>query len=121
MIITIDTTQPLSPADVAALRAYVAGPAPATAEAVPVAKPKSKPAAAPETPAPPVVTPSPEPVVPDAEEPVHELRTAVSRATELVAAGKSSEVKAALATAGAKRVSELTPATLPVFLAALDN
>lgn len=48
------------------------------------------------------------------------LDDAVARATALVAAGKTAQVKAALATAGAKRVSELKGAMIAVFLEALD-
>lgn len=47
------------------------------------------------------------------------LEDAVKRATELVAEGKAAEVKAALATAGAKRVSELSGAKIQTFLDAL--
>lgn len=49
------------------------------------------------------------------------MSQAVSRATELVSSGQAPKVKAALATVGAKRVSELTAKTLPDFLSALDE
>lgn len=49
------------------------------------------------------------------------LEDAVSRATALVAAGKTAQVKAALATAGVKRVSELSGAKIATFLTALDG
>lgn len=48
------------------------------------------------------------------------MDTAVKRATELVANGKAAEVKAALATAGVKRVSELKGKAIAAFLEALD-
>lgn len=49
------------------------------------------------------------------------LEDAVARATVLVSEGKAASVKAALATAGAKRVSELSkPAAIKAFLDALD-
>lgn len=47
------------------------------------------------------------------------LEDAVKRATELVAGGKAAEVKAALAAAGVKRVSELSGAKISTFLDAL--
>lgn len=47
------------------------------------------------------------------------LEDAVKRATELVAAGKAAAVKAALAGAGVKRVSELSGAKIATFLDAL--
>jgi hypothetical protein len=47
------------------------------------------------------------------------LDDVVARATELVAAGKTAQVKAALAEAGAKRVSELKGKSIGMFLAAL--
>jgi hypothetical protein len=54
------------------------------------------------------------------EEPgVATLDDAVAKATELVAAGKTAQVKAALAEAGAKRVSELKGKSIGLFLAAL--
>lgn len=50
------------------------------------------------------------------------LDDAVARATALVSEGKAAAVKAALATAGSKRVSELaTPAKIQIFLDALDG
>lgn len=49
------------------------------------------------------------------------LEDAVARATTLVSEGRAAEVKAALATAGAKRVSELKPANIQAFLDALDG
>jgi hypothetical protein len=84
-----------------------------TEEAAP-AKPykKAKPLAAPE-------------VEVDAEETEDEpaadkLALAVKTATEMVAAGKTAEVKAALANAGAKRVSELKGAAIDAFLEDLN-
>lgn len=59
----------------------------------------------------------PEPV----EDAAPTLDDAVARATTMVSAGKTAEVKAALATAGAKRVSELKPANIQTFLDALDG
>ena len=48
------------------------------------------------------------------------LEEAVTRATALVADGKTAKVKGALAVAGAKRVSELKGATIATFLEALN-
>lgn len=49
------------------------------------------------------------------------MANAVKRATELVSNGQAPKVREALATVGAKRVSELTTKTLPDFLTALDE
>ena len=69
------------------------------------------------------VAPKPEPT-PEPEEDLlggaATLEDAVARATTLVASGKTAQVKAALAAAGAKRVSELSGAKIGVFLGALD-
>ena len=73
----------------------------------------------------------PEPVVeePAAAEPeedlvgaetVHTLDDAVTLATKLVSEGKAADVKAALATAGAKRVSELKGDSISKFIKALS-
>lgn len=55
-----------------------------------------------------------------AEEATYTLEDAVSKATKLVSGGKASEVKAALAAAGAKRVSELKGDAIGTFMQALE-
>jgi hypothetical protein len=108
--ITINTEAPLTDLEQALLRVLL-DEAPA-AKATPA---PAKKAAAPK----PTAVPDPEP-----EEDLvgggATLEDAVAKATELVAAGKTAAVKAALAAAGAKRVSELSGAKIQVFLDALD-
>ena len=119
MILTIDTTQPMSDADQRVLSALLGTAllADATAEPEPEPEPEEKKprkrAAKKES------EPEPEPE-PEPEEPDIGMDLAVSRATTLLAEGKSDTVKEALAVAGAKRVSELTEESVPKFLEALD-
>lgn len=49
------------------------------------------------------------------------MKDAVDAATDAIAKGKTAKVKAALAEAGAKRVSELTDDSIPTFLSALKG
>lgn len=58
----------------------------------------------------------------DAPEPTDgpTMTDAVARATTLVSEGGAAKVKEALATVGAKRVSEMDEKDIPAFLAALD-
>jgi hypothetical protein len=117
--INTDNANPISDYEMGILRALTGEPSAVHAAPAPKAAP-----AAPKAP-----KPEPAAVVPEpAQEPEEDLLgtetatldDAVARATALVAAGKTSVVKAALAVAGAKRVSELKGATISTFLEALD-
>lgn len=94
--------------------AETAAPAPAkkAEPAKKAAAPKAEPAPAPE--------PEPEPEAEPVASSGATLTDAVEAATKLVSEGKAAKVKAALAEAGAKRVSELAEGDIPAFLAALD-
>lgn len=143
MILTIDTTAPLSHVDVHILHALLQGnPDPIVGQVIqeptaPAAKPvpqKTPPAPKKATP-PPVPqeeVPAPEPAAsapsaPSPDEAAEEddaedaptMDDAVTRATVLVSQGKAAAVKAALAVAGAKRVSELKGTQIAAFLQAL--
>lgn len=85
-------------------------------EAKAAAKPKAKP-----EPKDPEPTPEPEPVVEAAPaRDGEDMRAeAVRRATEMVSSGKAAEVKAALASVGAKKVSELSDDQVGPFLTAI--
>lgn len=105
MLITIDTSVALSETDLAILALLTgeeptAAPAPAR-KTTPAKKTAAKKAAA---------APEPE------EEDGPTLDDAVARATELVGEQRTDEVKAALATLKAKRVSELKGAQIAEFL-----
>ena len=96
------------------------------AKKAPAKKAPAKKATPPSPPTPPSApsAPSPEEPEPAAAEEDEEgptLDAAVARATALVADGKQSQVKAALKTVGAKRVSELKPSNIEAFLEALDG
>lgn len=133
MIITLDTTQPVTTGDIAIIRAYldglVAGVVEETepkeslvvknAEIEGTVKPRSRKKAEPK-PEPQAEEPAPEPE-PQAEEstPGPTLDDAVKKATELVSAGQKDAVKAALAKAGAGRVSELSGDQIATFLGEL--
>lgn len=116
MILTIDTSQPLSEEDLAVLRAISNGTAP-----VPTAKaeqPAAKKAAA----------KKPLEAVKEADEPEPEpdegvtKEQAVERAMKLVSAGDAAKVKSALEVVGAKRVSELKSGDdVAKFIEALDT
>jgi hypothetical protein len=97
MIITIDTTQPLSEADKQALAVLAGG---VTAKSTPAkaAAPKAEP------------TSDGGPTLEDA----------VAAATNLVANGGAAKVKEALASVEAKRVSELSEDKIQAFLDALN-
>lgn len=75
----------------------------------------------------PVVEAAPEPAVEEPEEDlvgaetVHTLDDAVTLATQLVSDGKAPAVKAALAVAGAKRVSELKGDAISAFINELQK
>ena len=115
--VTIVLTSPFTDLETAVLHAFdgrapaapapVAAPTPKAVVVPPVAKPTPKP------------EPTPEPDE-DLLGGAATLEDAVARATTLVASGKTAQVKAALAAAGAKRVSELSGAKIGVFLGALD-
>lgn len=134
--LSIDTTEPLTAHDKTIILA-VAG------ETVPVLEAKAEPTEAEPTKAEPTKAPpakktapakkatpakkepEPEPVVEETEEEdlvgssEPTMEDAVARATELISAGKTVQVKAALETAGAKRVSELDSDGIVKFLAEL--
>ena len=146
MYISIETSE-LKPTDVVVLRAIAD--ALEGVPAAPVDKPakaaeKSEPEAKEEAPkrrtrkaAAPKPDPEPEPDESDADVSVDDITAdddddadegeggsvddAVDRATALVQAGKQSAVRAALKEVGAKRVSELKPAQVGEFLAALKD
>jgi hypothetical protein len=112
MKITIDTTEELSATDLEIL-ALLTG----TNAVAPTAKPAAKKAAA--------AKPAPEPE-PEADEDLvggdaPTMADAVALATKLVSAGDAAKVKAALADAGAKRVSELPDDAIAGFVAALSD
>jgi pyruvate/2-oxoglutarate dehydrogenase complex dihydrolipoamide acyltransferase (E2) component len=86
--------------------------APAPAKKAEPAKKAAAPKAEPE--------PEPEPEAEPVASSGATLTDAVEAATKLVSEGKAAKVKAALAEAGAKRVSELAEGDIPAFLAALD-
>ncbi len=108
MIITIDTSLPLSETEKSALRMILIGGdpvTPAAAEAAPTWVP---------TPAP-TPAPAPEPEADDAT-----MEDAVQLATKLVSEGKAAQVKEALRGVGAKRVSELKGDAIATFIASLS-
>lgn len=125
MQITIDTNN-LSELDIAML-AFLAEQEP-TAEVAEEPEPEP----APTKPAKAASKPKPEPE-PEVEEPAEEpeedlisgdaptMSDAVAAATELVSDGKAALVKEALASVGAKRVSELAEGDIAAFLAALQK
>ena len=119
--VTIVLTSPFTDLEQRVLHAFDNGVAPAPVAVpfnVPAAVTPPKPAAAA-----PKAQPKPEPKPEPEEDLVGDVATledAVSRATTLVASGKTAQVKAALAAAGAKRVSELSGAKIGVFMGALD-
>lgn len=140
MYIQFDTEQ-LTDTDKAVLRVLAGG-----GDVAPFDKPaeKSEPEAKEEAPkrrtrkaAAPKPDPEPEPDEDDADVSVDDITAdddddadegeggsvddAVDRATALVQAGKQSVVRAALKEVGAKRVSELKPAQVSEFLAALKD
>ena len=55
------------------------------------------------------------------DEPAYTIEAAVAAATKLVSAGKSADVKAALAASGAKKVSELKGKGIQAFIEALEG
>ena len=125
MQITIDTNN-LSELDLRIL--WLLGnaddaPAPKAEKAAPKAEPAAK--AAPKA----KPTPKAEEPVEELEEAVEEdtadesgatMEDAVALATKLVSSGQAAKVKAALAEAGAKRVSELKDEDIASFIAALS-
>lgn len=111
MKITIEL-DPDDPRDAAALAAVMGTPRGSTPkpQAVKAAPAKETKAAEP--------APEPESVEDEAE--VEALKEkAVQEATRLVGEGRAADVKAALTTAGAERVSALTKEQVPVFLEAI--
>lgn len=122
MQITIDTNN-LSEMDIAML-AFLASQGEADEPEV-VETPAPTPAK--KAPAKAAAKPAPEPVEEDlvggGEEPAADAPTmsdAVAAATTLVSSGGSAKVKEALASVGAKRVSEMKTEDIPAFLAALE-
>lgn len=108
-------TEELSERDRATL-AFIAGGSAAEKAAPAAAKPAAaKPAAAKPEPEP---AAKPEPAAAEDGNPT--MADAVARATELVGSGKAAKVKEALASLGAKRVSELEEDKIADFIAALD-
>lgn len=112
--------------------AVVPTPAPAAKAAPAKAAPKAAPAKPVEKPSPTkaavldeTLDATPEPAE-EAEEdlvgggPTYTLEDAVAAATKLVSAGKAAEVKAALGTVGAKRVSDLKGESITTFMQALE-
>ena len=97
-----------APAKAAPAKAAPAKAAPAKAAPAKAAPAKAEPAV---DPAKPAVDPGP----------AVDLDTAVAVATDLVARGKTADVKLALAAAGAKRVSELKGTAIAKFLEALED
>ena len=93
-------------------------PAPAKAAPAKAAPAKAAPAKAAPAKAEPAVDPAKPAVDPG---PAVDLDTAVAVATDLVARGKTADVKLALAAAGAKRVSELKGTAIAKFLEALED
>lgn len=65
------------------------------------------------------VTPEPTPEPAETAEDAPTMADAVAAATKLVSTGGAAQVKEALATVGAKRVSEIPPENIAAFLAAL--
>lgn len=133
MKIELDTNN-LSATDVAVLQLLVGGSQETTLKTVSAAAaPTPTPAPAKATPAPKKAAPAPtpEPVVEEAgaeaEAEAEDLvggaptmADAVSAATVLVSSGGAAKVKEALASVGAKRVSEMQESDIPAFLAALQ-
>lgn len=130
MIITIDTTTPLSAQDLAVLGGLLGAntssvviqePAPAAAH---VKKPVKTPVEVSEAPTPAAGTPTPTEEEEASEEPQGDedftIDDAVSKATELVGTGKTALVKAALVKIGAKRVSELKGDKIAAFMKELS-
>jgi hypothetical protein len=132
LTITITTELPLTPTERGILQVLL-GETPAAPAAEP-SKPKAR--VEKKNGAPVIVANDPEPeeeaaveaaaeaVEPEPELPAEaevSLETAVARAMEKLSSGKQAEVKAALVTVGAKKVSDLKPEAIPAFLAALDS
>jgi len=130
MHITINTAEELSDLDKSILRTLLGHSAPSSAPAT-VAEAEAKP----EKPAPAkkkkvATKPAPEPELEEEEEEEEEeeatndgapsMEDAVSLATKLVNGGRASDVKAALAEAGCKRVSELDESDIASFVEALS-
>jgi len=126
MHITINTAEELSDLDKSILRTLLGHSAPSSAPAT-VAEAEAKP----EKPAPAkkkkvATKPAPEPELEEEEEEeatndgAPSMEDAVSLATKLVNGGRASDVKAALAEAGCKRVSELDESDIASFVEALS-
>jgi hypothetical protein len=118
--ITIDTSN-LSELDVAML-AFLAEQGETTEEPEPAPEPEpAKPAKAAKKAAKPEPAPEPEPEEDLVGGDGPTMADAVARATVLVSEGGAAKVKEALATVGAKRVSEMAESDIPAFLAALES
>ena len=123
--INIDTTETLSEADRALLHALLGD---GKAAATPPEPKAEKPVSAPKKAAAKKSTPKPAPEPEEAEEDDEDVlgtdaptrADAVARATELVSSGKAAQVKAALNSVGAKRVSEVADEDIASFMDALS-
>lgn len=139
MILTIDTSQPLSAQDRSALRGLldmaavlevsIPGFGAASSIAASVAEPAVEDKPAPKKRTSKKATPKPAsggaqpqdaPADPIAPSDAPSLKDAVDLASKLIAEGESDKVRAALAAVGATRVSGIDEAAVPAFLAALD-
>lgn len=124
MKIELDTNN-LSELDMAVLAVLTGNQATAPTPAV---APKAAPAPAKKAPAKAAPAPAPEPTEEAGAEAEAEdlvggaptMADAVSAATVLVSSGGAAKVKEALASVGAKRVSEMQDTDIPAFLAALE-
>jgi len=119
MHISIDTAQDLSSVDKNILLALVGEVAATPAKATPAkATPAKKTAAAKPAPA-----PEPEPEEEDlvGGDSAYTLEDAVAKATAMVAEGKAAEVKEALNTVGAKKVSALAGDQIAAWFEALED
>lgn len=130
MQITIDTAQPLSPADREVLAVLIGRTAQTTSTVVtepekkPAAKPASKPKPKPEPEPEPTIVEEPEPEVeePEVEEPADEytLDDAISAATRLVSTGKADKVRSVLKGIGGGKVSNLSEEQVQKFMVAVQ-
>lgn len=127
MLITIDTSQPLSDLDRQVLEAYLSDTWPPSQPTAPAEEPVKE---EPKKPAPrkraakpaPEKEPEPEPEPEDEASDGPTLDDAVKAVRDAVSAGKKDDVKAALAEVGVKRASEMeTTEQIAKFLEALNG
>lgn len=132
--ITINTHDPINDLDRAVLAALLGGTESEQKEKAPKPKPERKLEAVEETPSEPVEEPKGEPEDEGTPEPKEDaegvdtdsddgatLDRAVALATERVSRGDAAAVKAALAKADAKRVSELSGEGIATFISELEG